>query len=56
MTTIPMELSVKLSDVTGSGKSKMAASKLPKRFHTNPEVANPLRILSHLTGSEKPTW
>jgi len=30
MTAIPMELSAKLSDVTGSGKSKMAASKLPK--------------------------
>jgi len=30
MTAIPMELSVKLSDVTGNGKSKMAASKLPK--------------------------
>jgi len=30
MTAIPMELSVKLSDVTRSEKSKMAASELPK--------------------------
>jgi len=31
MTAIPMELSVKLSDVTESGKSKMAAFKLRLR-------------------------
>jgi len=32
ITTIPIELSVKLSDVTGSAKSKMATSKLPKMY------------------------
>jgi len=32
MTTIPMELSVKLSDVTGCGKTKMAEYKLRLRI------------------------
>jgi len=45
MTAIPMELSVKLSDVTRSGKTKMAASKLPKCIGLSQGLKYQMRIV-----------
>jgi len=51
MTVIPMELSVKLSDVTGSEKSKMVAAKLRLRiFQLVHKIATKFKRLYHVFG------